>query len=159
MRGYSDGVATVVTNGDQTDTVYEAFQQGRTFEEALRTRTFEPDPPNFTPRISGALEGFRYQLSILKSANGNPDSVQRFFYEYMEPVAGEGHFIHTYRCDGNPIPSFEGEPACVGIDGGIDAFTDAVWNALNPDNKVSLFVRYIDVEAGTCETRIVNQNQ
>ena len=159
MRGYSDGVVTVVTNGDQTDTVYEAFQQGRTFEEALRTRTFEPDPPNFTPRISGALEGFRYQLSILKSANGNPDSVQRFFYEYMEPVAGEGHFIHTYRCDGNPIPSFEGEPACVGIDGGIDAFTDAVWNALNPDNKVSLFVRYIDVEAGTCETRIVNQNQ
>lgn len=156
------GDATVVTNGDQTDTVYEFLQQGKSFEEALRTRTFEPDAPNYTPRISGVVTrqgGLKYKLSILKSANGNPDSVQRFFYEYNAPVAGEGHFIHTYRCDGNPIPSFEGEPELVAVEGTIDEFTSSLWNSLNADNKVSLFTRFIDFETGAEETRIVNKNQ
>ena len=153
--------ATIVTNGDQTDTIYDALCVGKTFEDALRTRTFEPDGPNYTPRISGLVgaKRFDYKLSILKSANGNPDSVQRFFYEYTDPVAGEGHFIHTYRCDGDPIPSFEGEPELVGLDGDIDAFADTVWNSLNPDNKVSLFVRFIEAASGKYETRIVNKNR
>ena len=153
---------TIVTNGDQTDTVYEFLKLGKTFEEALRTRTFEPDGPNYTPRISGVLErenGYCYRLSILKSANGNPNSVQRYFYEYEEPVAGFGHFIHTYRCDGNPIPSFEGEPKLVSIDGDIDSFTNMLWSSLNEDNKVSLFTRFIDIETGETETRIVNKNK
>ncbi|MCI9273505.1 MAG: inosine monophosphate cyclohydrolase [Clostridiales bacterium] len=156
------GQTTVVTNGDQTDTVYEFLQQGKSFEESLRTRTFEPDAPNYTPRISGVVElegGLQYKLSILKSANGNPDSVQRFFYEYSAPENGVGHFIHTYQCDGNPIPSFEGEPEVVEIEGDIDAFTNNLWNSLNEDNKVSLFTRFIDVESGAIQTRIVNKNQ
>ena len=152
----------VVTNGDQTDTVYDFMKEGKTFEEALRTRTFEPDAPNYTPRISGVVrlkDGFSYQLSILKSANGNPDSVQRFFFDYAQPESGVGRFIHTYRCDGSPIPSFEGEPTPVTIEGDLEAFTSSVWESLNEDNKVSLFTRFIDLETGSCETRIVNKNQ
>ena len=154
------GSSTIVTNGDQTDTIYDMMSQGRTFEDALRTRSFEPDAPNYTPRISGlvAKDG-SYRLSILKSNNGNGASAQRFFYEYSQPVAGEGHFIHTYRCDGDPIPSYEGEPTLVEIpDLALDAFTQLVWENLNPDNKVSLFTRYIDLETGAAESRIVNKN-
>lgn len=156
------GTSTIVTNGDQTDTVYDFMKEGKTFEEALRTRTFEPDAPNYTPRISGVVrlkDGFSYQLSILKSANGNPDSVQRFFFDYAQPESGVGRFIHTYRCDGSPIPSFEGEPTPVTIEGDLEAFTSSVWESLNEDNKVSLFTRFIDLETGSCETRIVNKNQ
>ena len=149
---------TIVTNGDQTDTVYDFLAQGKTFEDALRTRTFEPDEPNFTPRISGLVEGGNYKLSILKSAGGDPSSAQRFFFEYTSPLAGQGHFIHTYRCDGNPIPSFEGEPTPVAISGDIDQFTQTVWNNLNPDNKVSLFTRFIDLSTGETATRILNKN-
>jgi IMP cyclohydrolase len=157
------GNQTIVTNGDQTDTVFEFIKEGKTFEEALRTRTFEPDPPNFTPRISGIVENadgtFSYKLSILKSNNGNEASSQRFFYEYAEPVNGEGHFIHTYRCDGNPIPSFYGEPKAVTLTGTIDSLTETLWNSLNEENKVSLFTRYINLKTGAVETRIVNKNQ
>jgi Archaeal IMP cyclohydrolase len=151
---------TIVTNGDQTDTIYDFMAQGKTFEDALRTRTFEPDPPNYTPRISGIVhKNGDYQLSILKSANGNPDSAQRFFFDYNSTPAGQGHFIHTYKCDGNPIPSYEGEPTWVSIDtDSIDEFTDTVWNALNEDNKVSLFTRFIDLATGEVQTRIVNKN-
>ncbi len=156
------GEATIVTNGDQTDTIYDFMSEGKTFEEALRTRTFEPDGPNYTPRISGIVSrkegGFTYKLSILKSTDGNPDQAQRFFFEY-EPQAGLGHFIHTYKCDGNPIPSYEGEPTPVEIQGDIDQFTAALWENLNQDNKVSLFVRFIDLSTGKQETRIVNKNQ
>lgn len=150
---------TVVTNGDQTDTVYDFLKIGKTFADALRTREFEPDAPNYTPRISGVVEGFDYKLSILKSNNGDASSCLRYFYEYNNPKAGEGHFIHTYRCDGNPIPSFDGEPELVNIDGDIDSFTETVWSSLNDDNKVSLFVRYIDVATGKTDTRIVNKNK
>ena len=156
------GEDTIVTNGDQTDTIYDFMNEGKTFEEALRTRTFEPDGPNYTPRISGTVsrkEGrFTYKLSILKSTDGNPDQAQRFFFEY-EPQVGLGHFIHTYKCDGNPIPSYEGEPTPVEIQGDIDQFTAALWENLNQDNKVSLFVRFIDLSTGKQETRIVNKNQ
>ncbi len=156
------GDTTVVTNGDQTDTVYDYLKAGKTFEDALRTRTFEPDAPNFTPRISGTVTvngEYSYQLSILKSANGNPDSVQRFFFDYNAPLSGQGHFVHTYLCDGSPIPSFEGEPTLVGIEGDIDSFTNTVWNSLNEANKVSLFTRFIDIKTGKTETRIVNKNK
>ena len=156
------GEATIVTNGDQTDTIYDFLKEGKTFEEALRTRTFEPDGPNYTPRISGIVSrkegGFTYKLSILKSSDGNPDQAQRFFFEY-EPQAGLGHFIHTYKQDGAPIPSYEGEPTPVLIEGNIDAFTASLWENLNQDNKVSLFVRTIDLTTGGTETRIVNKNQ
>lgn len=157
------GSKTVVTNGDQTDTVYDFLKEGKTFEEALRTRTFEPDEPNFTPRISGEADiaggELFYKLSILKSANGNPDSVRRYFYEYNSPVNGRGHIIHTYKHDGNPIPSFEGEPVEVELKGDIDSLTEKVWEGLNENNKVSLFVRYIDIKTGKTETRIVNKNK
>ncbi|MGN1021752.1 MAG: IMP cyclohydrolase, partial [Aristaeellaceae bacterium] len=153
---------TIVTNGDQTDTVYDFMAEGRTFEDALRTRTFEDDAPNFTPRISGLMEagGGRaaYRLSILRSDNGDESSVQRFFFDYSQPKAGVGHFIHTYRCNGNPIPSFEGEPERVSIAGDIDGITRGVWDSLNADNKVSLFVRTINVNTGATQTRIVNKN-
>lgn len=153
---------TVVTNGDQTDTVRDFILSGKTFEDALRTRTFEPDPPNFTPRISGILEfadgDFSYKMSILKSNEGREESALRFFYEYAQPVAGQGHFIHTYKCDGNPIPSFEGEPTPVNISGDIDTFTDDVWNSLNEDNKVSIYTRFIDLASGEFEDRIINKN-
>lgn len=150
---------TIVTNGNQTDTIYDFMEEGRTFEDALRTRTFEPDYPNFTPRISGVVDGFDYKLSILKSADGNPNSVRRYFFEYENPLPGQGHFIHTYRCDGEPIPSFEGEPKAIAIKGDIDQFTDLLWYNLNADNKVSLFVRYINVKNGVIANRIVNKNQ
>ncbi len=157
------GDTTVVTNGDQTDTVYDFITTGKGFEDALRTRTFEPDAPNFTPRISGIVTlcngDFSYKLSILKSCGGNADSAERFFYEYGQPVAGQGRFIHTYKCDGNPIPSFEGEPVPVAIDGDIDAFTASLWESLNPDNKVSLFVRSIVLATGETETRIINKHR
>lgn len=157
VRTYED--VTIVTNGDQTDTIYNALKTGKSFEDALRTREFEPDAPNYTPRISGIVkQDGSYKLSILKSANGNGNSCERFFYEYNQPVAGEGRFIHTYLHDGSPIPSFEGDPTRVKIDGDIDKFTTAVWNALNPDNKVSLFTRFIELESGKTETRIVNKN-
>lgn len=153
------GAATIVTNGDQTDTVYEFLAAEKTFEEALRMRTFEPDPPILTPRISGLVhKDGSYRLSILKSANGNAESTQRFFYEYPQPVAGEGHFIHTYLGDGNPVPSFEGEPELVRIEGDIDSFTGLMWESLNEANKVSLFVRFIDLADGSEETRVVNKN-
>ncbi len=153
------GAATIVTNGDHTDTIYEFLAAEKTFEEALRMRTFEPDPPILTPRISGLVhKDGSYRLSILKSANGNAESTQRFFYEYPQPVAGEGHFIHTYLGDGNPVPSFEGEPELVRIEGDIDSFTSLMWENLNEANKVSLFVRFIDLADGSEETRVVNKN-
>lgn len=160
VRPFKDHL--VVTNGDQTDTVVDYLKKGFTFEAALRTRCFEPDAPNYTPRISGMVvrEAGRmtYKLSILKSDEGDPAAPQRFFFEYT-PKAGVGHFIHTYKCDGNPIPSFEGEPEKVALTGDIDNFTEQVWSNLNEDNKVSLFVRYIDVKTGASETRIINKNQ
>lgn len=156
------GDDTIVTNGDQTDTVYDYLKKGYTFEAALRTRCFEPDAPNYTPRISGMVvrENGRmaYKLSILKSDAGDPTAPQRYFFEYA-PKAGIGHFIHTYRCNGDPIPSFEGEPEKVTLKGDIDEVTQSVWAHLNGDNKVSLFVRFIDVKTGETETRIVNKNQ
>ena len=155
------GKMLVVTNGDQTDTIYDHLTAGKGFAKALRTRTFEPDSPNFTPRISGIVKvkdgAMKYKLSILKSDGGNADSVERFFFEYDQPVAGEGRFIHTYRCDGSPIPSFAGEPEHVRLMGDIDTFTRMVWNSLNEDNKVSLFVRYIDLATGKTQDRIVNK--
>ena len=142
--------AHIVTNGDQTDTIYDFLKQDDTFENALRTRTFEDDGPNWTPRISGIVDGLTgaYKLSILKSADGNGDSVHRYFYEYLQPVAGEGHFISTYKCNGSPIPSFEGEPLRVAMPEGAASFAKQLWEALNEDNKVSLFVRSIDLETG-----------
>lgn len=157
------GNKLIVTNGDQTDTIYELMDKQFTFEQALRTREFEDDAPNYTPRISGILRfeenGFNYAMSILKSANGNPESCQRYTFSYNNPIKGEGHFIHTYMGDGNPLPSFEGEPKLIGIFGNIDEFTDMLWTNLNEDNKVSLFVRYVNLEDGTEETRIVNKNK
>ncbi len=157
------GNKTIVTNGDQTDTIYDLMNQQLTFEQALRTREFEPDAPNYTPRISGIIktddDDFNYALSILKSANGNPKSCQRFTFSYKDPLAGEGHFIHTYKCDENPLPSFEGEPKLVSIDGSIDEFCDKIWNSLNEENKVSLFVRYINLKDKKTQTKIVNKNK
>ena len=157
------GNKTIVTNGDQTDTIYDLMDKQQTFEQSLRTREFEPDAPNFTPRISGIMhieKGFyNYAMSILKSNNGDPSSCNRYTFAYENPQAGEAHYIHTYMGDGNPLPSFEGEPTLVSIDGSIDSFTDLVWNNLNEDNKVSLFVRYINIESGEYETRIINKNK
>lgn len=157
------GNKTIVTNGDQTDTVYEGMEKGISFEQSLRTREFEPDGPNYTPRISGIMQVengiYHYAMSILKSNNGNPESCCRYTFTYENPVNGEGHFIHTYMHDGNPLPSFEGEPKLVGVPNDIDAFTKDVWESLNEDNKVSLFVRYIDIATGEYETRIVNKNK
>jgi hypothetical protein len=133
-----------------------------TFEQSLRSRQFEPDGPNYTPRISGVMhiEGGRYDysMSILKSNNGSPEGNNRYTFSYENPAAGEGHFIHTYMHDGNPLPSFEGEPKLVGIGDDIDSFTEQVWNSLNEENKVSLFVRFIDIQTRKYETRIVNKN-
>lgn len=157
------GNKTIVTNGDQTDTIYELMDKQMTFEQSLRTREFEPDGPNYTPRISGIMhikEGnYNYAMSILKSNNGNPDACNRYTFAYENPVAGEGHFIHTYQCDGNPLPSFEGEPKLVDIEDDMDAFADKIWNSLNADNKVSLFVRYIDIATGNYTSKIINKNQ
>ena len=157
------GNKTIVTNGDQTDTIYELMDKQQTFEQALRTREFEPDAPNYTPRISGIMHlekgNYSYAMSILKSNNGNQKACNRYTFAYESPVNGEGHFIHTYQGDGDPLPSFEGEPKLIEIDGDIDTFTNSVWNSLNEDNKVSLFVRYIEISSGRFETRIVNKNQ
>ena len=157
------GNKTIVTNGDQTDTIYEGLDEKLTFEQSLRSREFEPDGPNYTPRISGVMHvengTYHYAMSILKSNNGNPAACNRYTFAYENPVAGEGHFIHTYKCDGNPLPSFEGEPKLVNVMDDMDAYTELLWNSLNEDNKVSLFVRYIDIETGTYETRIVNKNK
>ncbi len=156
------GNKTIVTNGDQTDTIYELMDKQQTFEQALRTRTFEPDGPNYTPRISGIMHiengGYNYAMSILKSSEGDPSSCHRYTFAYETPKAGEGHFIHTYKGDGNPLPSFEGEPTLVGIEGDIDSFTRMLWENLNEENKVSLFVRFIELESGKHESRIVNKN-
>ncbi len=157
------GNKTIVTNGDQTDTIYEGMDKQLTFEQSLRCREFEPDAPNYTPRISGVMhiEGGKYSfaMSILKSNNGNPDACNRYTYAYENCVAGEGRFIHTYMTDGNPLPSFEGEPKLVAIPNDIEEFTDMLWNSLNEDNKVSLFVRFIDIATGTYETKIINKNK
>lgn len=156
------GNKTIVTNGDQTDTIYDLMDKQMTFEQSLRTREFEPDSPNYTPRISGIMHiengSFNYAMSILKSNNGNANACNRYMFAYENPQAGEGHFIHTYKCDGNPLPSFEGEPKLISIENDIDAFTDMLWNSLNEENKVSLFVRYIDIATGKYETKIVNKN-
>lgn len=156
------GNKTIVTNGDQTDTIYNLMNQQMTFEQALRTREFEDDAPNYTPRISGIIKtdggNFNYALSILKSADGDGSSCQRFTYSYNNPINGYGHFIHTYMGDGSPLPSFEGEPKKIEINGTIDEFAEKLWNSLNEDNKVSLFVRYISLESGETETRIINKN-
>ncbi len=158
------GNKTIVTNGDQTDTIYDLMDKQMTFEQALRTREFEDDAPNFTPRISGIIHlengEMNYALSIIKSANGNPESCERYTYAYSNPLPARAKFIHTYEAAGNPLPSFEGEPKTVELpDLDIDAMTELVWNNLNSDNKVSLFVRYIDIETGKYETRIVNKNK
>lgn len=156
------GNKTIVTNGDQTDTIYDGMDRQLTFEQSLRSRTFEPDAPNYTPRISGILHvengKYNYAMSILKSSDGNADSCNRFTYAYENPAAGEGHFIHTYLHDGNPLPSFEGEPKRIEIAGDIDEFTELVWNSLNADNKVSLFVRFIEIATGKYITKIINKN-
>lgn len=156
------GNKTIVTNGDQTDTIYELMDSQHTFEQSLRNREFEDDAPNYTPRISGIMHvengTYNFAMSILKSADGNPDSVERHTFSYSDPLPGIGRFIHTYMGDGSPLPSFEGEPEKIAISGDIDSFTNMVWNSLNEDNKVSLFVRYINIADGTYETRIVNKN-
>lgn len=157
------GNKTIVTNGDQTDTIYDLLNNQMTFEQALRTREFEPDAPNYTPRISGIIKNkidgnFNYALSILKSANGDPSSCQRYTFSYQNPISGKGHFIHTYKNDGDPLPSFEGKPKLIDVLDDIDSFSDLVWNSLNEENKVSLFVRYIDLENLETKTKIINKN-
>ncbi len=157
------GNDTIVTNGDQTDTIYDLMAEGQTFEQSLRTREYEDDAPNFTPRISGIMHiedgKFDYAMSILKSHNGNGAQCNRYTFSYDNPIAGEGHFIHTYMGDGNPLPSYEGEPTWVKISGDIDTFTNMIWDNLNADNKVSLFVRFIDIATGKYDTRIINKNK
>lgn len=180
----------IVTNGDQTDTVYEGLAAGKSFYEALESRCFEPDAPNFTPRISaevvfgeggaehgrdecadaGAAEGavagtdavpagtFKYRMSILKSADAEGSACSRFGYDYV-PVPGVGHFIHTYECDGNPLPTFQGEPERIAVPDDIDAFADEIWSALDADNKISLYVRYTDLASGEVESRLINKNK
>ena len=156
------GNKTIVTNGDQTDTIYEGMDKQLTFEQSLRSREFEPDAPNYTPRISGIMHiengKYNYEMSILKSNHGDPASCCRYTFAYENPLAGEGHFIHTYQNDGNPLPSFEGEPKLVEMMDDMDSFTRMLWESLNMDNKVSLFVRYIDIATGKYESRIVNKN-
>ncbi|WP_130864110.1 IMP cyclohydrolase [Bacilliculturomica massiliensis] len=157
------GNKTIVTNGDQTDTIYDGLDHQLTFEQSLRSREFEPDAPNYTPRISGVLHvedgKFSYAMSILKSDNGNPAQCNRYTFAYNNCAAGEGRFIHTYVGDGSPLPSFEGEPKLVEIPDDMDAFADMLWDSLNGDNKVSLFVRYIDIADGSYRTRIINKNK
>ena len=160
VRRLDNGV-TIVTNGDQTDTLRDALRSGRTFAAALRTRTYEPDGPNYTPRISGVVKpDGSYGLSILKSLDGDPSCCCRYFYEYEAPRAGTGHLIHTYEGDGDPLPSFEGEPRRAAITApDAQTLADELWPALNEDNKVSLFVRYIDLATGESETVILNKHR
>lgn len=155
------GDVTIVTNGDQTDTIRDSVNEGKSFWDALRSRTFEPDAPNYTPRISGLADqkNDRFILSILKSNDGNPDSAQRFFFEYNAVSAGTGYFIHTYKGDGNPLPSFEGEPTKVTTAPDLDSFTKTIWENLNSDNRVSLFTRFLSLESGKTETRIINKHE
>lgn len=154
---------TIVTNGDQTDTIFEGLSKGLSFEQSLCSRKYEHDAPNYTPRISSILNfdsgKYDYALSIIKSDAGNPENTLRFTYAYDNPVNGQGHYIHTYMGDGNPLPSFEGEPVKVKISGKIDEFADEIWNSLNEENKVSLFVRYIDIGSGKWDSRIINKNK
>ena len=159
LREYKNKL--IVTNGDQTDTIYEGIKAGGSFSGALATREFEPDAPNFTPRISGMITfrhgDFTYDMSILKSADEKGSACSRYTFSYPA-LPGLGHFIHTYVCDGNPIPTFQGEPERVAIPDDIDEFTDSLWNALDPDNKISLYVRYVDLESGEAENRLINKN-
>ena len=156
------GNKLIVTNGDQTDTIYDFIAKGEDMRAALRTRDFEPDAPNFTPRISGVMTfdngDFTYEMSILKSADSVGSATNRYFYEYNS-IAGLGHFIHTYVCDGNPIPTFQGEPERVTVSSDIDEYTDAIWNSLNENNKISLYVRYVNLENGKEESRLINKNK
>ena len=156
------GNKTIVTNGDQTDTIYEGMDKQLTFEQSLRQREFEPDAPNYTPRISGIMHvengKYNYAMSILKSSDGDPSGCNRYTFAYENPKAGEGHFIHTYMHDGDPLPSFEGEPKRIAVPDDIEEFTKLLWDSLNEENKVSLFVRYIDIETGVHETTITNKN-
>lgn len=151
----------IVTNGDQTDTIYEGLKEGKCFSKALKVRKFEPDAPNLTPRISGMLTfedgDFSYDMSILKSADADGTACNRYTFSY-EPMAGLGHFIHTYVCDGNPIPTFQGEPERVAIDNDIDVFTNKLWNALDENNKISLYVRYTNLANGEIDSRLINKN-
>ena len=155
------GDSLIVTNGDQTDTIYDLMSAGKSFKESLETREFEPDAPNLTPRISGILNfknGFSYEMSILKSIDAEGSDCCRYTFSYPSK-AGLGHFIHTYVCDGNPIPTFQGEPERVIIPDSIDEFTDTLWNNLNADNKISLYVRYTDLTTGEFEQRLINKNK
>ncbi|MGN0545891.1 MAG: IMP cyclohydrolase [Acutalibacteraceae bacterium] len=156
------GNKLIVTNGDQTDTIYDFIESGKTFEQALETREFEPDKPNFTPRISGMLTfdggDFTYKMSILKSADENGSACNRYTFSYPA-LNGLGHFIHTYNHDGNPIPTFTGEPERVKIPDDIDEFTNTLWSNLNEQNKISLYVRYVDLESGKYEARMINKNK
>jgi IMP cyclohydrolase len=157
----SIGNKTIVTNGDQTDTIYDYIKDGKTFEQALDTRCFEPDGPNWTPRISGLLTfengEFTYKMSILKSADAEGSACNRFTYNYA-PLSGLGHFIHTYNCDGNPIPTFSKEPERVTVSDDIDEYTTDIWNPLNEANKISLYVSFIDLETGKADSRLINKN-
>lgn len=157
------GNKTIVTNGDQTDTIYNGMDSQLTFEQSLRTREFEPDAPNYTPRISGIMhlenDSFNYAMSILKSNNGNPESCNRYSFAYTNPIAGEGRFIHTYKHDANPLPSYEGEPKLIKIENNINEFANLIWNSLNEENKISLFVRYINIKTKEEETIIINKNK
>ncbi len=152
----------IVTNGDQTDTIYDFIKDGKCFNSALQTREFEPDAPNFTPRISGMLtfedNDFTYKMSILKSADAQGSACNRYFFSY-KPIAGLGHFIHTYVCDGNPIPTFQGEPERIATSDDIEEFTNALWDALDADNKISLYVRYTDLTSGDTESMLINKNK
>lgn len=160
VRSYKNNL--IVTNGDQTDTIYEGLKAQKSFSEALTARAFEPDAPNLTPRISAMLtfdgSDFTYRMSILKSIDAVGSDCARYEFSYPS-VAGLGHFIHTYVCDGNPIPTFQGEPERVAIDGDIDKFTNSLWNALDEQNKISLYVRYTDLASGEIETRLINKNE
>ena len=158
----SMGDDLIVTNGNQTDTVYDGLKEGKCFSCALESREFEPDGPNFTPRISGMLTfgngDFTYQMSILKSADAEGSACNRYTYRYA-PLSGLGHFLHTYVCDGNPIPTFQGEPERIAVCDDIDEMTDRLWKSLNEQNKISLYVRYVDLKTGKAENRLVNKNQ
>lgn len=154
------GSRLIVTNGDQTDTIYEGMAAGKRFDESLESRCFEPDAPNYTPRISALLtfgEQFSYQMSILKSADGQGSTCARYAFSYPA-IPGVGHFLHTYRCDGNPIPTFEGEPERVAIRGDLNSFADEVWSSLNEANKISLYVRFTRLSDGSVQEKILNKN-